>query len=82
MMCQFCVCVCALLAHCLHDGRLCVGHQHKRISIQAVFADPLVQVGVHVNTRTGDGAGGAAGGGAGVGQGWGRDKAKKAVHIM
>ena len=50
------------LAHRLHDGRLCVGDEHKHVSIQAVLADPLVQVWVHVYTRTGVGAGGRAGG--------------------
>ena len=75
MMCQFGVCVCALLAHCLHDGRLCVGHEHKHVCIQAVFADPLVQVRIHVNTRTRGGAGGGAEGGVEGG-------AEKVVHIM
>ena len=54
------------LAHRLHEGRLCVGDEHKHVSIQAVLADPLVQVWVHVYTRTGGETGGRAVGGVGA----------------
>ena len=37
-----------------HDGGLRVGHEHEHVAVQAVPVDPVVEVGLDVDTRAVD----------------------------
>lgn len=38
--------------HSSHQSRLSIRHKYKNISIKTMLSDPVINIGIHINTRT------------------------------